>query len=428
MSSNQELMAQAGVALGAIGVRKSDVVMTTANMATGDFMDRTQVERLVDLTVSQSGWLSAVSLKTRKQRSGEMPRMVINDVVTEGVPENAGKTVATVAETDNVPYNCRKYQATWFLTVEDMREAMASGEPDFERKVRAAFAKAMGNDMARWCLRGDTLLDTSTRLNRLLRQRDGWLKQARAKALSFTTTRGAPFNTGLFTAMHSKMPEEFRDDANLRWFMPSIIDIAWTDSLREPTNSVGSQLQDRATIERTRFDPHGIPQLIVPQMPTNGGFNIVTASTAVADAVVDNTGSITFTVDTLFGGFNAKWVSRCVKVTLNSTGASENAIVFDDSGALKITTVGTLGQNVVSTTASEYTLDLCDVTTALLTNPANLFIALCDEIRAYRKFEQEGERWRIDVFYEADAGIFNENALVIQDGIVAPSFDFGADF
>ena len=106
MATNQELLAAAGEVLGGMGVRKADTVMTTDNMRTGDFMDRSQVERLVDLTVSQSGWLSTVSLKMRSQRAGEIPRLQLNEVVTEGVDENAGKTIATVPATDNVEYNC----------------------------------------------------------------------------------------------------------------------------------------------------------------------------------------------------------------------------------------------------------------------------------------------------------------------------------
>lgn len=424
--NNQEMLRQAGeAALDRVGVSKS--VMTTTSMATGtEFMQRTQMERLVDLTVSQSGWLSAVSLKVRNQRSGELPRMVLNGVVTEGVDENAGATVTTHPGTDFVPYECKKFQTTWYVTYEDLRESRASGEPDFDAKVRRMFAKAMGNDMCRWALRGDTTLDTSTRLNRLLRRRDGWLKKARASAVRYTTTRGAPFDRSLFTWMQSKMPEEFRDDADLRWLMPSILDLGWTEHLADEGNSVGSQLQDDARIQRRRFEPMGIPQLIVPQLPTDAGFSIVSGSTANADLVTDNgDGTITFRVNTLFGGYNAKWANRLVSVFHNSFGTSETLTVVDTGSHLTITTAGTLGQSTVDTTAGNYTLDLASLTSCILTNPANLFMVMCDKIRAYRKWEQEWERWRIDVFYEADAGIFNENALVLQDGIAIPTFDYG---
>ena len=427
MPSNQELMALSGNVFNNMGVRvrKSDTVITSSSMAAGEFMDRTQVEHLVDLTVSQSAWLSAVTLRMRSQRSGEIPRMALNDVVTEGVPENGGKTVATQPGTDNIEYLAKKYQATWYYTLESASEAAASGEMDFERKVRMAFAKAMGNDMARAGMRGDTSLDSSTRLNRLLRQRDGWLKKIRTAGIRATTNYGAPYERGLFTALQAAMPEEYREDADLRWFLPSILDLAHTDELASAGDE-GSQLSDRAKIARERFTPLGIPQLLIPQMPTDQGFSTVNASTVAANAVVDNGGAtITFTVNDLFGGYNAKWAGRRIRVTLNSSGASEVITVVDVAGALKATTKGNLGQGSVSTTPGDYTLDLADLTTAFLTNPRNLFMVLCRQIRAYRKFEQENERWRLDVFYEADFGLFNENAVSLQDGISVPQFSFG---
>ena len=62
----------------------------------------------------------------------------------------------------------------------------------------------------------------------------------------------------------------------------------------------------------------------------------------------------------------------------------------------------------------------------LYNNPKNLFTVICDQVRAYRKWEQEYERWRIDVFYEADYGVFNENAIAIQSGIIVPIQAFGS--
>jgi hypothetical protein len=91
-----------------------------------------------------------------------------------------------------------------------------------------------------------------------------------------------------------------------------------------------------------------------------------------------------------------------------------------------INTVGTLGQAVVSTSASDYLIDVADTAAVMLSNPANFYLVICDQIRAYRKFEQENERYRIDVFYEADCGIYNPNAMAIQDGVIVPQFTFGS--
>ena len=252
--TNAELLALGNSALAAMGTKEitskalTPTVPTTATLQTGDFMNRTQVERLVDLTVGQSGWLSLVTTRTRNQRAGEIPRIEITDVVTEGVAENAMATITTHPDTDNVPYTCTKYQATWYMTIEDVREAAAAGERDFEKKVRKAFAKAMGNDMARAALRGDTTLDSSTRLNRLLRQNDGWIRQIRDNSGNrATTTRGSAFARGVFPSLLASLPETFRDDPDLKWFLTGLLDLEWTDTLAGYSGGAGSALGDEAS-------------------------------------------------------------------------------------------------------------------------------------------------------------------------------------
>jgi hypothetical protein len=427
---NRELLEQAGAALDQLGVKAlSPTVPTTATMASGEFMDRKAVEHLVDLGVSQSAWLSAVSLKLRSQRKGEVPRIQINEVVTEGVEENGNSTISTHPDTSNVSFECKKYQSTWYITHESVREAAASGEPDYDNKVRGAFAKAIGNDMARAGLLGDTALPATTRLNRLLRQRDGWLKQIRTGGNVFQTTRGSAFAWSLFPALLGNMPEEFADDADLRFLISSKIDLGLTNLLATANSgpAAGSELSDRAATQRKRFEAMGIPPLILPQMPTTLGFDTLAGSAVDADSVADDAdGTLTALVDTLLGAYAAGNAGRRVKITHDTTGESETLTVTDESSHNYIHSVGSLGQSSISTTASDYTVDVADCTSALLSNPVNLGLVLCDKMRAYRKFEQEAERWRIDVYWEADFIVHNLEATVLQDGIVTPRFSYGS--
>ena len=437
--STRALLASMGSSLAALGVgiapgdsetvkatkALTPTVPTTSTLQTDNFMNQAQVERLVDLTVSQSGWLSAVTVKTRQQRAGTIPRMVINDVVTEGVGENDGGTVATSPDTDEVAYNCRKYKSTWFLTFEDVAEARAHGEPDFDGAVRRAFAKAMGNDMARASLNGNTSLDASSRLNRLLRHRDGFLVKARQSANYLQTTRGSAWSRNLYPAMLRQLGTEYKDDPRLRWLLPPMLDEDFTNYLQGLGD--GARLRDEALTTRQRWAPMGIPGIMIPQWPTDQGFATVAGSAVDADSVADDgDGTLTAVVDTLFGGYNASHAGRSVTITNDATGQSETLTVVDTGAQLEIRSVGSLGQSTISTTASDYTLDLADLTGAMLTNPANLFMVLCRQIRAYRKWEQEAERWRVDVYYEADFGIFNSDALVLQEGIVPSSISFGS--
>ena len=439
MSASRALLARMGQSLAALGVgvapgdaetvraskALTPTVPTTEHFATDNFMNQPQVEALVDLTVSQSGWLSAVSVKTRNQRAGTIPRLVIGDVVTEGVAENAGATVATSPDTDEIAYACKKFQATWYMTLEDVGEARAAGESDFDGKVRRAFSKAMGNDMARVALNGDTSLSATSRLNRLLRQRDGFLKQLRTGGHYKTTTRGSTWSRSVYPAMLRQMPTQFKDDPGLRWMLPPSLDEDFTYSLQNLGD--GAALRDQALIERRRYAPMGISPILIPQWRTDQGFDTLNGSAVDADSVADDgDGTLTATVNTLFGGYSASWAGRTVRITCDATGQYEDLTVVDTGAALVIRSAGSLGQSSISTTASAYTLDLADCTGALLTNPANLFVVLCRQIRAYRKWEQEAERWRIDLFYEADFGCFNSDAVVLQEGIVPTSITFGS--
>jgi len=422
------MLRRAGAILEEMGVRdvtgKADV-MTTESMAAGEFMNRKQVRSMVDLTVGQSDWLAACTVEIKDQRSGEHPVMDLSGPVTEGVPENAGRTVITHPDMANFEWDCRKYQATWYWTRESVREALASGEADYAGKVRRAFGKRMGNDLALAALLGDTSLDSSSRRNRLLRQRDGWIKYLRASANRATTTRGSAYSNDLWDAMIDLMPEEYQDDPDLRWFMAGKIDRSWGKSLRDLGD--GADLRDRAMTERRRWAPNGIPGLIVPQMPTTLGYDVLDGSTAVADGVTDNgDGTITFQVDAALGGYAAGNAGRRLKVTYDDTGEYEIVTVVASGGQNKITTTGSLGQSTVSTTAADYSLDLADITPVILTNPRNLAVVICDRVRAYSKFEQEWERYRVDVYYEADYRVINADAAVLQDGIVPTGMSFGA--
>lgn len=430
MITNAEIISEIGGILGNLGVNrvaKADGVITTGNSAVGDFMNRKQVEHLVDLTVSQSGWLSTTSVLLRSQRAGEIPRQIINEVVTRGAEENEGAGDPKRPENDNVAYSCKKLQATWYLTMESIREARAAGTANYNEVVNMAFGKAMGNDLARLAMNGDTSLGATSALNRLLRRTDGWLKKIRASGNRSTTTRGSAYNGNtLWAAMKDAMPQEYKDDADLRFLIPSCLDESWTHDLATSSGGVGSALGDRAKIERIRFPIEGIPQLIVPQMPETEGFARLSGSAVAADSVTSPASNVRAVVDSLFGGYGASHAGRRVKITCIATGQSEVCVVEDTGSVLRITTVGTLGQSSVSTTASDYTLDLADITPALLVNPRNLFMVMCDQVRSYSKFEQEYERWRMDVFYEVAFGMYNESAIVLQDGIIRPYRTFGS--
>ena len=435
MPDNQSLLHQVGGQLaGAEALKASEPsVMTTTSMAVGGaggFMNRPQVEALVVLAVSNIQWLGEVSYRLRDQRAGTVPTVDIDGDVAEAVTENAGKTITSSPSMDRVAYNCVKHQSTFYITLEDIGEARASGTSNFQLAVIQLFARKMAQSIGKAIMRGDkSITDLSTRENRLLVGVDGILKQARSKAIRKTTDYGKAYSRKVWRAMQQRMPVEYKDNPNLRWIAPPGMDEAFTWEVNEFAAQGNAAALAGLNQNRVRYNPNGIPALLVPQMPTTNGFTTLGKSAVAADAITSPASNVKAQVSSLFGGYDAAQVGRQVKITCNATGESETASVTAASSQLYVTTVGTLGQSSVSTSAADYTLDVVDCTSALLTDPKNICFVMCTRggeggVRVYRKFEQESERIRFDVYWEMDVLIFNPNALVLQDGIVVPVEEF----
>lgn len=431
MSGHADLIARANKVFDQLGVvRKSgDLgVNTTDDLATGDFMDRPQVDRLVDLTVGQSGWLAATSFRTVSQRKGQMPRIILNDVITQPSGQNVARNRGARFTTDHIEYDCKKYEAKFYITLEDIREAAASGTTDFEAVTQNAFGKAVGNDMARWALNGDEdLANPTTPYDLLMAHNNGWLKILRARANRYATRYGVAYARALFKRAIATMPQEYADDENLRWMIPRLLDLGWTDELITEGN--GNALTERNLTTRVRTPIHGIPQLIVPQLRVDQGSNILRSPAAAGTpgTVTDASGTVKAVVSAFFGGYATGNAGRKLRLTYEDTGLYEDLVVFNEGGANYVQSTGTLGQSSISTTSADYTIDFADATSVVLTNPANLLFVLCDRVRAYRKFEEDEERWKFLLKYEADAEVFNEDAAVLIDGVVPPLFDSWGD-
>lgn len=422
--SAAQLLAEADEVIKGFGARgiagKTDVV-TSANFQPGDLMTQRQAHRLVDLTVQESAILGTVTNVKKDQRAGSIPKVDFNRPVAQKATEAQPGTVTSSPDTDALDYRCQKLQATLFLSLESIREAKATGEPDFENKIRRGFARALGNDIARLAFQGDTTLVPNSAENRLLYTLDGWLKQARnGRAIRHTTARGAEFAPSLLFTMKRRMPRRYRSSPQNRWMIESLVDLAWRENRATAGDTSGSGSGDKALTTAGAIPMLGEESLRVPQLPTDLGYATLSGSTAAADNVATSGSGIAFRVNSALGAAAAGNAGRIVRITCIATGESEEVVVTWDTTNNVATTAGTLGQGSVSTTAADYTIDLADCTPVLYGNPANLFLVWCDQIRSYSKIEQEAERLRLDVFLELDAGIFEPQALVMQDGLALP--------
>lgn len=410
---NQEIINKTLDGMG-INVLKGEAGLVEPNF--GGILPKKFIEQIESLSRSQGGWLGNVTTKTRASAAGSYPIMEISEPVTEFVGKNSATRVTSDIPTREVEYNCKKAKSEFVIPWEDVAQAAANGMPDLEQRIIAEFQTARDNDVANFVINGDTSLDDSTRLNRLLRGVDGVLKQLRTATGSNVTNNGGKSyvgGVGIFTAMMMSLPERFRQDPNLEWLINDTVEALWLLGLTNTntTEKMRSNLGDSIVAEGRKVNPLGkrlniVPHIkatmgatpIAPTSAATSGNGIKVILTTLLPAAIDSTG-------------------RRVKVIFKTTGATETCVVWRDSGTNAITTTGKLGQATVSTNASDYLVTASDQTSLIHGNPKNIHLIYWDQMRAYRKFNIDRDRYEFTFYYQADVKVPTPETMVLFDEV-----------
>jgi len=406
--TNQELLNKVNETfdnLGVVSINKEDTgVMSLGDTNFGGLLPKQTVEELLVLVHSKSEWLGKINHVTRTGQSGTVPIMKLNTNITEHVGENEAKSIGKKTDTSQVPYVCKKYRADWYITVEDIREAINAGIADYEERVNDAFATALANDKANIIINSDKTLNDSTSLNRMLKAIDGvCIKSEQGNVFD---AEGKAFDKGIFTAMEDAMPDEYANDPNLHWLYSRRVGTHYKDKIQALLTNLGDQALSQVIDEK----PNGIPPLIVPQIKSNKGPDAIAPTSAS-----DETTYIELVLTTLITAGHVADVDsgagRKFKVTCKATGYSETCVGYKDT-TLRIKTTGLLGQDTVSTTDTDYEVGLCDETDIYLCNPKAITEVDCYDMLSYRIFEPEYPRWKVITFYWMDVLIPNPDAFV----------------
>jgi len=398
--TTQEAFAQWANKMGIIEKAEGGIVdISTVNF--GGIIPQPLIERLISLTRSQSQWLGAIDTRVRGRSSGEIPIVDWNEPATEHVGRNGGTKLTTRPPTRMVPYATKKFKSEYYITTEELREATQAGISNFESRMMTDWATQLGNDIAGAVMNSNASLDTSSRMNRLLRAFNGVDIQTDAGANVFDA-EGKAFGQGIFAAMLDFMPDRFANDGGLRWMFNRRVNTQWNNSLTNvnTTERMRSVLGDRALTTEIMVPPLGISQLIVPQIAHNKG----PAALAPTSATASGSG-IEFVLTTMISASQiasvALGVGRRIKVTYLPSGMSETVKAYDDT-TLKILTLGKLGQDTVSTNASDYLVQIADETDLYLCNPKGIALIYTNDWRSYREFNKDFDRYEVTTYFEID--------------------------
>jgi len=373
--------------------------ITLDNTNFENLLPREVVEQMIDDSHKQNEWMSAINTVRRQAKTGRVPIIDINGNTMEGIGEDEAPTNLKRPGTRTVPYHCKGFVQYYYITVDQIKEAIAAGITNMEDAIITVMGKARGNDLANIVMNSKTTLDDSTSLNRMLRMIDGLAVKAESSNVidaQGTVLLNLTDPDDVFAAMDDALPEVYANDPGLRWIIPRRVDAHYRKLIRKRETPMG----DRELTVRDLSKPLGIPPLVVPQISVRQGPDPI-APTSVADQTTYITFDLTALVSAGHVASVAAGVGRKFKVTCLATGHSEICTGYEDT-QLKIDTTGLLGQSTVSTTAADYEVGLYDETDVYLMNPQAVTMIECYEMESYREFIPKFRRWEFLTFQWLD--------------------------
>lgn len=176
-----------------------------------------------------------------------------------------GQADLAVPETDKAVMYTKRYKAEIGLTYDTVKRVVQGGQ--LMDALIEELAVAAKRDLEIAALRGDTSLAATSKLNRLLRKQDGFLKQISANVID---AEGSRLSLDLLDDCQREMPKEYRSQPGLAYIGSANFPIDYKALLR----ARATQLGDNAILGSTPTEFDGKYQIIgIPLMPDDLTYN-----------------------------------------------------------------------------------------------------------------------------------------------------------
>jgi hypothetical protein len=231
-------------------------------------MNRQQANRFIDLVVDESVLIKMSRVVKVNHPKGEINKLDLGDIVTEGAHTTSRATTRTPSERI-VTYDMEKYRSAFDLKTDFMEDNLERA--GIRDTLLQMFSKRIAIDTELAAIEGDdsvTTGDGQTDENNLLGVNDGWqkiLENAVPAAQQLDAAGFAP-SKRLYYDMKRLIPSRYRAaKPNYTWVTPSGPADKWALDWSDRETAGG----DRALATNQRPGPWGIPMLEVPLMPEN---------------------------------------------------------------------------------------------------------------------------------------------------------------
>lgn len=412
----------------------------TSDFLNGGLLSPEQQARFVTLVKRFATMLPLVRSVRMSQAKMEIDKLHVGEPVTESVDENTATATPSKPKFNKVELEARKVKSSWNISTETLQSNLEQN--DFETTVMNAMTARISTDLEMLAIRGDTAIPAmlTDPVSKLLRRLDGWAKQA--EGAHVLDAGGAEVQKGLFAEMKRMLPQQYKNDPNLRWFLADTIADDWLDVLSGRETALGDN-----ALQGQGIAPLGIPLVKVPLIPDDlsvpvkagpssaavigmrfGPFLIVTGSNDTLSIKVNGGAAIAIVlpagtldpvtvakaINAAFGAapaFAADEGDGQIKIATKTKGAASSIEILAGSGN------DTLGLAPGLVTGADAGGTVPEGSFIWLANPKNFIWGILDGTRIFTEFNKDFDRIESVVYNQLDARIENIDAIVMAKNV-----------
>lgn len=229
-------------------------------------MNRQQADAFIDLVVNESKLLPLIRVEKKDHNKGEVNKLDLGTIVTEGANTTSKATTRTPSEAV-MTYDMVKYRSAFDLKTDFMEDNLEGAA--IRDKLLTMFAKRIAIDTELAAIEGDDDLnvgDAQTAENNLLGVNDGFNKILvnNVPAGQQIDAAGKAPSKKLYYAMKRAIPSRYRAaKPDYMWFMPSGPYDKWTLDWSDRETQGGDDALARGAVP----GPFGMRAVEIPLMP-----------------------------------------------------------------------------------------------------------------------------------------------------------------
>ena len=386
-----------------LGIQRAEPGIVDSGLNFEGTMPRPVTIALLTDMVNDSAILSAIDFKRVTHSTGDVRILEFDSPVAHADFENVDTASPRKPTSRVVPYTLRKIRADIYFTWEELEQAAEDGMTNFEDNIMSMFRQNLSNDLAHLAVRGDTTISSESNdpWDQLLRCTDGLLKHLESANIYDRAGKGP--GIGMFHVFKRSIKSRYlKNPASFRWILNSTVIDIWRMAFAHLRQTAEG---DRRLSNETYETPAGIKPFVTDTILDDMGPS--SAPTSVSD---DADGTMTVRVNSILNDAT-DYSGRQVEITCKATGLSEKcAVDYNGSSQNIIETAGSLGQDTISTSASDYTVKVVDQTEIAFGNPKTF------------AFLTKDNNWRVAYEYNKDFDRY-EYTMRFMVGSLLPMLD-----